>query len=166
MALRPSVAGRVASAVVYRLREHAPLREEVGTGGIFGCELRDLLRTATLEAPVVAVTIKGRAVEAELSGFEEIRLTLLEIVILTAPRPTIDDHGDFYRARLEEEVERVIFADKGQIVDADGNVVAEAATRITSVNFDQAALPSGLIPTVMAVSMRSHVDKETQEIVP
>ncbi|HVF61673.1 MAG TPA: hypothetical protein VNJ70_17845 [Thermoanaerobaculia bacterium] len=164
--LPPCVAGAIADALLLRLQGDLVLQAViVGSGGeIRAAELAALLEIETLVSPTLAVCIRGREPGPQESGGREVQITAIDLVLLTKPFSQNAETGDWLRARLEAQIERVIFAlPGGELYNAENVCIAEAVTRVRAIAFEGRRYPSGLIPTVITVAFSSDIDKALQE---
>lgn len=163
--LPPCVAGEIADALLLRLQGDPVLQEVIVESGgeIRAAELAALLELETLVSPTLAVCIRGREPGSQESSFREQQITVIDLVLLTKPFSQNADTGDWLRARLEAQIERVIFESRGELYDAEAVCIAEAVTRVRAITFEGRRYPSGLIPTVITVAFSSDIDKALQE---
>jgi hypothetical protein len=166
-ALPWSVDALILEALAERLRRDAPLRTVLADPwSIVIVERRAVLALETLSPPLLALSLFADREGRGTSSYGAEQETIVEIALLTAPPTTLADHAEHLRSRLVARIRAVIRQHGGELHDADGRVLATAQTAIGRVNFDEAALPSLLVLTLLRVTFKTDLDLLTQELIP
>jgi hypothetical protein len=158
----------IAGALVLKMRSDTDLADlfvQRG-GGIVAVEARSVLTTATIKAPpLLAVCVKADEEREGRSSYGLEVATVIDLMILTNPPEDSLDNQEFLRSRIVRRIKTVVRENRGELVDEEGKCLARASTEIARINFDENALPSGLLLTVIRVTYFTDLDQATQEIV-
>lgn len=160
-----SVDALILAALRERLAADAPLLGVFGAEGIVIVERRAILSVESLRPPLMALTLFADREGRATSSYGAEQETVIEISILTAPPMSLDDHGEHLRSRLVSRTRAVVRQNGGVLLARNGQALATAQTRIERVNFDQAALASGLVLTIVRVTYLTDIALSTQEVI-
>ena len=168
-AIHPALPWSVDALILDALRDSLaadpPLLGVFGQAGIVIVERRAILAQETIAAPLLALSLLADREARSTSSYGAEQETVIEVSILTDAPKSLDDHEEHLRSRIVSRVRVVVRQKGGALLSGDGRTLATAQTTIDRVNFDQAALPSQLVLTVMRITYRTDISLLTQEVI-
>ncbi len=162
-----SVDALILEALRARLLADAPLRGVFdGAAGIVIVERRAVLTQETLpRVPLLGLSLYADREARFRSGYGAEQETVVEIALLTNPPQAVDDHNQHLRSRIVARIRAVVRQEAGALYGAGDEPLATAQTSIDRVNFDEAALASGLVLTVIRITYKTDIHLLTQEVI-
>jgi hypothetical protein len=160
-----SVDALILDALRDRLAADPPLRGVFGDMGFVVVERRAVLALESLSPPIMALALFADREGRGTSSYGAEQETVIEISILTPPPTRLEDHSEHLRSRIVARTRVVIRQRGGALYTSDGRQLATAQTVIDRVNFDQAALPSQLVLTIVRITFRTDISLLSQEVI-
>jgi hypothetical protein len=161
-ALPWSVDALILEALAARLRRDPALQTVLKA--VLVVERRAILSQASVPAPVIALSLFADREGRSTSSYGAEQETVFDVALLTPPPTNLEDHGEHLRSRIVARIRSVVRQDGGELTTEDGRTLATAQTTIDRVSFDEAALPSMLVLTVLRLTYRTDISLLTQEI--
>ena len=162
-----SLDARILQALREQLLADAPLRTVFPQDDqISILEMASILRTETLPAPCLALSILADEERETTSSYGASYTTVVQLALVTSPPAAWGDTADLLRSRIVAQLRRIARRNAGVLQDPDGALLTEGVTRIQRVQLDATPLPSNLLLTVINLEYRSAIDLRDQEALP
>lgn len=154
---------RVAEAFLELLRGDETLRAYFGADGIYDAETEDLVMSANLRAPSLAVLV-DRYREAHFPGRAATGFVTLRLAYLTRHELGLGTRR-FLRARVLEHIFALVNATRGELRDAEGLLLTSAVVGWDVAPVAGRLAASGLLLLPLTLTLQSELDRVSREVI-